>query len=360
MLKREADGPAGRFAPALRVLTAILLLAGSLAAQEGQTNGGADSAGDTVIIDEIVAKVNSDIITKTDLDAEINRIRVSVMGANASDPEKGRQMFQEQRPNILRNMIISRLMYQRAEEYGMLAPMEQDVDAYIKREIMDPNGIPSIDVLKQVLEQQGTTYEDFRKGIEDQYVQSRINNAFVFSKVTILSDEIEAFYQENIERFTEPATVELAEIILESEGKDASKVRDLAEDIVARLEAGEAFQELAREYSDNTATASQGGRSGTFTRDQLSDALQGPAFDLEVGSSSGVIETAFGFAIIKVLARTPATPVPLEEVRPQVVEYLRNQKAQPYLEQFLDQLRDESYVYVAPKYQEQFNLEEIL
>lgn len=360
MLRREADGPGGRFAPAEWVLTAVLLLAGSLAAQDGQTNGRADEAQDTVIIDEIVAKVNSDIITKTDLDAEINRIRIGIMGGNPNDPEKGRQMFQEQRPKILRNMIISRLMYQRAEEYGMLASMDQDVDAYIKREIMDPNGIPSIDVLKQVLEQQGTSYEAFRKGIEDQYVQSRINSAFVFSKVTILSDEIEAFYQEHIDRFTEPATVELAEIVVDSEGKTASQARDLAEDIAARLKAGESFEELARQYSDNTATASQGGRSGTFTREQLSEALKTPAFELEVGSFSDAIETSFGFVILKVLARTPATPVPLEEVRPQVVEFLRNQKAQPYLEQFLDQLRDESYVYVAPKYQQQFDLEEIL
>ncbi|HSR53939.1 MAG TPA: peptidyl-prolyl cis-trans isomerase [Acidobacteriota bacterium] len=360
MLRREADGPSGRLPAALLVLMTVLMAGGILPAQDtGQTNGSADQE-DTVIIDEIVAKVNSDIITKTDLEAEVNRIRIGIMGANASDPEKGKQLFDEQYPRILRNMIISRMMYQRAEELGMLAQMQQDVDAYIKTNIMDPNGVPTIDVLKQLLQQQGTSYEDFRKGIEDQYVQSRLNNAFVYSKVTILTDEIESFYQENIEQFTEPATVELAEIVLDTEGKNASQVRTLAEDIVARVKAGESFEELARQYSDNSATAQRGGRSGTFTREQLSDVLAEPAFRLEAGQVTDVIETDFGFAILKVLGKTPATPKPLEEVRAQIVNFLREKKAQPYLKQFLDQLRDESYVYVAPKYQEQFDVQEIL
>jgi len=249
-------------------------------------------------------------------------------------------------------------MLQKAQELGFDADIDVDVSAFMEN-MRQEMGIPSLDVLDQYLRQQGSSLQKFRQKVRDNLMTRSLIQNLVYGKITLLTPEVEAFYNENIDRFTEPSKVELAEILFLTEGKDRAAVRSRAEEVLARLEAGESFEELAKEYSEGP-TASKGGVIGSFNRGTMNAALEEAAFGIEIGSTSGIVESEYGFQIIKVLNRLDEAVKPLDEVRPRISEALYQKKAQPEMEQFLKELIRDSYIYIDPKYAEKYDLEGLI
>ncbi|MGH9342040.1 MAG: peptidylprolyl isomerase [Acidobacteriota bacterium] len=316
----------------------------------------AQDSNPVVVLDEIVAKVNSEVITLTDLQRETKTLRDD-LNQQIQDPKALEEQFEERKKMLLVEIIQKKLLIQKAEELGVTANIEVDVSAYIE-EIRKENNIPNMEVFEQALQRQGLSMAVFRQNIRERLIQESLLGQFVYSKITLLTPEIEAFYQENLDQFTEQPEVELSEILLLTEGKDKAQVRQRAEEALARLQSGTSFEEVAKEYSDGP-TAGRAGVIGTFKKGSLAQEIEDSAFKLEEGQSSGVIETEFGLQIIKVLKKSAAKQKSLEEVRPQIQRFLYAQKAQPEVKEFLEDLRTQSYIYVAPKYREQYNVEEL-
>jgi parvulin-like peptidyl-prolyl isomerase len=104
------------------------------------------------------------------------------------------------------------------------------------------------------------------------------------------------------------------------------------------VKAGKDFAALAREHSQDGSAAS-GGDLGFFKQGEMVGPFNDVAFSLEPGKTSGVVETPFGYHIIKVAQKLPARDVPLDEVRPQVEEYLKNQNRETETEAFVNSLK---------------------
>ena len=340
----------------LAVALALSLASATQPSALAQTNSNNNDASQEVILDEIVAKINTEIITLTDLRDEERKLRGSI-NAQFQDPQAQQAEFDKQRHELLRNLILNKIIIQRAEELGMLANIENDVSAAVQN-ILQDNNIPDLDTFRRILQQQGTTYDEYRTSLRERYIVQTMQQQFVFSKVTILTEEVEQYYQQNIDQFTELPEVQVAEILLMTEGKNKQAVRTRAQDLLARLRAGEAFEELARQYSEGP-TANQGGELGTYKQGQMAEKLEGVAFSLQQGQFSDLVEMDYGLMILKLLSKQEARPRPLEEVRDQVSQILQSQKVGPYLKTFLDDLIGQSYVYVSPKYRGQFNLKDL-
>jgi len=333
-------------------LMIALLVWGGVAAQEGD-----EEENEPRILDEIVAKVNTEIITLTDLNRSLDRFRSS-LGNEFPDPAARAEAFEERKKDVLMDMIYNKLMLQKAEELGVASDIDVDVAAFLEERRKEA-GIPSLEVLDQYLRQQGSSLDQYRRTIREQMISSSLIQQYVYSRITLLTPEVEAYYQEHLDDFRLPATVELAEILLLTEGKDKAQVRSRAEAALAELEQGEPFQQVARKYSEGP-TADQGGVIGTFNRGSMNEKLEKVVFQIDVGTYSGIIENDYGFQIVKVLSREKEKVRPLDEVRPQIADALYRQKAQPEMKEFLETLVDESYIYIAPKYAEQFNVEGLL
>jgi parvulin-like peptidyl-prolyl isomerase len=181
----------------------------------------------------------------------------------------------------------------------------------------------------------------------------------VYGKITLLTPEVEKFYNDNIERFTEPAKVELAEILFLTEGKNRDALRSRAEEALERLNQGESFEELAKEYSEGP-TASNGGAIGFFNRGTMNATLEEAAFSIDIGTHSGIVESEYGFQIIKILNRVDEAVKPMEDVRPQIAEALYQKKAQPEMQEFVKELVRDSYIFIAPKYAEKYDVEGLI
>ncbi len=314
----------------------------------------AQDAPDDVIVDEIVARVNQDVVTKTDLDEDLRTLQIDLRD-QYKDEVQFQEAFEKAKRASLQGIIETRLMLQKAEDMGVGVEVEQDVDRYIQN-LMDQNGIPNLQVLDQALQQRGTSLQEFRKSIRERMIVETVRQQLVYGRITLLTPEIEAYYQEHQEDFTETPQVTLSEIAI-YEDKAQGEARTKAQEALDRLRGGDSFEELAKEHSEG-ATASRGGDIGTFKQGVLAASLESVVFDLEVGQNTGLIENEWGIQIIKVTAKETSTVKPLADVKNEITQRMYEQKALPELKKFIEDLIEKSYLYISPKYRDQFDLKD--
>jgi len=309
------------------------------------------------VLDEIVAKVNDEIVTLTDLNSAIAERRAELR-QESEDSAEAEKQFKAEEAFLLKAYIQTKLMIQKAQEFGFDADMDGEVAAFLEN-MRQEMGIPSLDVLDQYLKQQGSSLQKFRQKVKENLMTRSLVQNFVYGKITLLTPEVEEYYNEHLDRFTAPAKVELAEILFLTEGKDKAEVRAKAEEVLNQLEQGEPFEQLAKQFSEGP-TATKGGEIGSFNRGTMNPALEEAAFSTDVGDSSGIVESEYGFQIIRVMSRVDASVKPMEEVRPQIAEALYQKKAQPEMEDFMKELIRDSYIFITPKYAEKYNVEGLI
>jgi len=308
-----------------------------------------------VVLNEVVARVNQDIITRVDLDQDLERLKGDLQNV-ANNLEELEILFEERKKKRLQEMIEVRLMLQMAAERGIDASaINHDVDVYIQS-LMEQNGIPDAKVLDQVLQQRGSNLREYRKMVQDRMIIDGLRNQTVYGRITVLTPEITAYYQNHQEDFTLPPEVKLSEIVFLYGNKPQEIMQLMAEGVLLKLEKGEKFEDLAREYSEGDS-AQQGGDIGTFKVANLSGKVANIAFSLENGQHSEVIKNDWGLQIIKVAQKISKRIRPLEEVRQEIVQKIYEEKAQPELTAFLNRLIQDSYIFVPEKYREQFDID---
>jgi peptidyl-prolyl cis-trans isomerase D len=155
-----------------------------------------------------------------------------------------------------------------------------------------------------------------------------IDQEQVRQKTSVTPREVEASYNQNIQQYQTPEQVRASHILLNTEGKDAAAVRRQAEDLLAKVKAGADFAALAKQYSEDEASKAAGGDLDYFGRGRMVPEFEEAAFALEPGQVSDIVQTQYGFHIIKVVDKRPASTRSLDEVRAQITEQLQFQKAQ--------------------------------
>jgi parvulin-like peptidyl-prolyl isomerase len=328
----------------------LLILISAAPALWGQT-------GETVVVDEIVAKVNQEIITLTDLQKELSAFHTQ-LSLELRDPAQAEKEFQVRKRMLLKTLINTKLMIQKAEDLGMTANIDAEVAANLE-ETRKQAGITNMDEFDRLLRQNGSSLAERKEWLKRDMIVDMVIGQFVYSKLTLMTPEIEAYYKENRERFSDPAEVELAEILFLTEGKDKAAVRQKAEQALARVRGGVPFEEEAKKSSEGP-TAARGGLIGSFKKGSMAPSLEEVAFTLKPGEISGIIETEYGYQIVKLVGKKESQPRPLDEVRPIIQRELYMKKAEPEIKEFLEELRSQSYVYIAPQYRDQYDLEGLL
>jgi peptidyl-prolyl cis-trans isomerase D len=148
------------------------------------------------------------------------------------------------------------------------------------------------------------------------------------ANVTPTAAQIDAFYNENLQQFSNPEQVHALHILLKTEGKDAAAVRKQAETVLKEARGGADFAALARKYSEDEGSKGSGGDLNFFGRGSMVKPFEDAAFALAPGQISDLVQTDYGFHVIKVLEKRAAGQRPLAEVRDQIAEQLKGQLAQ--------------------------------
>jgi peptidyl-prolyl cis-trans isomerase D len=148
------------------------------------------------------------------------------------------------------------------------------------------------------------------------------------AKVVIPDADIERTYNNNNEQYSTPEQVRASHILLKTEGKDDAAVKAKAEDILKQARAGADFAELAKKYSEDEASAKNGGDLDYFGRGRMVAEFDQAAFAMQPGQISDLVKTQYGYHIIKLVDKKAATTRPLSEVRQQIQDQLSYERAQ--------------------------------
>jgi len=202
----------------------------------------------------------------------------------------------------------------------------------------------SEDVFKQMLAAQQLTIEKFRADQREDLAINKMLADALKDKVTATPEQISDFYKKNPERFQQGERVRASHILVavpqNADAATKAKARAKAEGLLKKIKAGEDFATLARENSEDPGSAIQGGDLGPpFPPGQMVGPFNDVAFKLAPGTVSDLVETQFGFHIIKVTEKHAARTVPLDEVRPQLTQFIENQNRQRETQAFVAGLR---------------------
>ena len=314
----------------LGVLAGVLLLSGT-------------SPADTTIFEEIICRVNNDIITKSEYEEAVSLLKLRTQAQQKLSGDELAQAVREGEKDLLKNMIEERLLVQKAVELGMTA--DTDVIKYLDR-VRKENNLPSIEALEQEMRRQGINPADFRKRIKEQSLKDQVLGQEVYYRIQVSTEEITTFYEANREKFDRPEQVRLQEILIASGGKDQAEVEPLrkkAEEVLEKARGGEVFGDLVAQYSEGPA-AKQRGDLGFFRRGMLLKEVEEMVFSLRRGQITDIVEGQGGFRIFKVIEKNVAGIQPLDVVKDQIRTKLVEDKAAPAVRKYMEKLRRQSYI----------------
>jgi peptidyl-prolyl cis-trans isomerase SurA len=324
---------------------------------------GALSAPADTVIEEIVARVNSDIITRSELqrgrEQFLNELKERY-GTQAN------QKIAEREKDVLRDLIDQQLLVQKAKELGITADTE-----VIKRldEMRKQMNLESMEDLEKAAQEQGVSFEDFKQNLRNQIVTQQVIGKEVGSKIQITEEEKNKFYEEHRAELERPEQVQLSEILVSAAPKqqpatennqnantaaapteqEIAAAEQKARALLETIRKGSSFDEVAKKSSEGP-TAAQGGDLGYFKRGTLAKELEDKTFNMKPGEVSDVIRTKQGFIILKVSEHQQAGIPPLKEIEPKVMEAIYLKKLEPALRAYLTKLREEAYIDIKSGY----------
>lgn len=301
------------------------------------------------VVDEIVAKVNDDIVTKSDLEAEEQGL-LQELYRHYSGSELDGKVAQAKR-ELLRRLIDRRVLIQRA---GHIFDMTKMQEFYLES-FREQQNIKSDKELETLLTQQGMTMADLKLRLVEEFSPQQVVRAEVAERIAVSDKDARAYYDAHTADFTVPAQATVREIVLKAAQDEREAKRAQAEVVRARLAApGADFPAIAAEVSD-AGTKKAGGLLGTVKKGDLAATLEQAAFTLPVGEISPVIEADYGFHILKVDARTDEAVKPFDDVKAEVELKIRNDRFAVEYKAYVKKAWTEATIWVSPKYQDRLS-----
>lgn len=315
-------------------------------------------AADTVI-EEIVARINSAIITRSDLTKSRDELQQEIKQQNIPDTDP---RAKEKEKDVLRDLIDQQLLLQKGKDLGITGDTElvKSLDELRKQLKLD-----TLEDLEKEAAKQGVSWEDFKQSRRDQIVTQEVISHEVAPKIQnqITEKEVQDYYDKHKAELEQPEAVDLSEILVSTGStevnvdpnappppEDPAKVsaaEEKANQLLASIKGGAKFEDVAKKSSDGP-TADQGGELGQFKRGMLAKELEDLTFGMKPGTVSDVIRTKQGLVILKVNQHTQAGIAPLKQVENRIQEALYYEKLQPALRAYLTKLREDAYIDIKP------------
>lgn len=316
------------------------------------------------VVEEIIARVNNEIITRTEYIRSRDQLKQEVQQQDAANADRA---FAEKQRDVLRDLIDQQLLLQKGKDLGITGDTE-----LVKRldEMRKQMNLATMEELEKAAEAQGASYEDFKQNLRNQIVTQRVIGQEVGSHLAMNKDDVKKFYDQHRAEMERPEEVRLSEILiapkapaqpaatpdvkpappLEAESEAAlAPAQAKAQGLLEQIHKGAKFADLAKKYSDGPS-AKDGGDLSYFKRGTLSKELEDKVFALKGGEVTDVIRTKQGYVILQASEHQMAGIPTLKEAEPRIQDALYMQKLQPALRAFLTTLREEAYIDYKPGY----------
>lgn len=323
----------------LFLVTAVLLLPSLAGAQEGEP----------VVIDEVIAQVNDGVVTLSQLKREMKE-RVETLKQNGTPEAVAWAEVEKKKPELIATLINEQLLLQKGKELDLSERVEAQVNKRML-EVAQENKINSIEKLCEAMASQGLNCDEIRRTMRTEMMKQAVIENEVDSRMFYgwTPEELRDYFEKNKNKFLKPESVELSEIFLTLAGKPEAEVKARAAQLVDQVRKGADFATLAKAYSERSQQ--NGGKVGTFETANLRPDIAAAIKNVQAGGVSEPLKSDEGYQILRVDARNAgqATPV-FNEMK--VREAMTMEKLPKAREQFLQELRNDSYVNVAESYRD--------
>lgn len=290
---------------------------------------------------ETVATVNGTTISSMDLQTEVARIERQ-FGANIP-PEAMEQMKPKLEQQAMENLVSKLVLYD-AVKQAEIAVAPTEVDARFDQYRAN---FPSDEVFTQQLQTMGFNEEQLRDEIGMAIQIESLLSTNVGEVESPTEEQCREYYDTHLEQFHEPEKVKASHILVTVDANAAPEEREAAREKIESLRqqclAGEDFAQLARTHSDCPSSA-QGGDLGWFDRARMVEPFSTAAFALQPGEISDVVETQFGYHVIRLTDRQEGRDIPFDEVREQISQKIEGDERQAGVDSYIKQLREEAEV----------------
>ena len=328
---------------------AVILLSASLAADS--------------VIEEIVARVNNEIITRSEYNRSRDQLKQEIQ---QQEPANADHTFADKQRDVLRDLIDQQLLLQKGKDLGITGDTE-----LVKKldEMRKQMNLETMEDLEKAAQAQGASYEEFKQNMRNQIITQRVIGQEVGSKLAMNKEDVSRFYEEHKAEMERPEAVRLSEILIapkppvkpagldgkpepptQAENEAALAAAEAkAKDILEQIHKGANFADLAKKNSDGPS-AKDGGDLNVFNRGTLAKELDDKVFALKAGDTTDVVRTKQGYVILQVTEHQKAGIPTLKEAEPRIQDALYMQKLQPALRAYLTTLREQAFIDVKTGY----------
>ncbi len=337
-----------RVDPKVATLLLCALAAVSNASNETNAVPEPNQAGGVVVASNPVAvTVNGSVITEAEIDARI-KPQLEKFSAQMG-PEGAERYAKYMRARVLEGMIVERLIEEQIKKEN-ISVSDSDVNDRINEIITQQNTTP--EGFNSMLQARGQSMEQVRQQIQQGMAFEKLMES-KSGKTDVNEAQALVYYNEHKQEYSSPDQVKASHILIKVEAgapeEEKAQARKKAEELLKQIKEGADFAALAKENSDCPSKA-QGGDLGFFEKGQMVKPFSDAAFAMKVGDVSDIVETQFGYHIIKVTDRKEAGQTPFEEAKQQIITTLQQEKRSRIYRDYVDKLKAEAnIVYPAGK-----------
>ena len=303
------------------------------------------------VVDRIVAVVNDDIITLSDVDTAGKEVLAKVNREVESLAEKSKTL-QQVRLNIIQTLIDEKIIDQEAKKRN-LEVSEEEAQKALNR-FLEEKKLSLADFRKQ-LAAMGSSEEQYLENLKKQILASKLVNTDVRSKIIISGDQIRDHYHTHYLKTLGPDEYYILQIgcvpkqQIIAENKAEAEAQGRAEKIRALAISGQDFRELARKYSE-LPSAADGGDLGIFKKDEMPANMREALDEITPGQVTRIIKSPAGYQFFKLLANQPGSEVqiaPLATVEEEIREKLYQEEIQSSYDKWLKELRNQAFIQIS-------------
>lgn len=287
--------------------------------------------------DDVVITVNGTDITHGEV---MQGVQMTMMQMSRQMPPEQLQQMSGQIYQNVSDTLIANVLLTDAAKTSSLAVSDEELQEEIDK---IKSSIPEDKTLEDALAENNVEYSEWEENLRNQILVRKLVEEKTANVEEPTAVEIASFYEENGDSFKTPENITASHILIAFEEGDSDEVKQekkaKLQEIQTKLATGEAtFEELATEHSD-CPSSERGGSLGTFGRGQMVPEFEEAAFALDIGDVSQIVETQFGYHLIKVTDHKEAGVRSLAEVKDQLQNYLTSQKKQEALVAYIDELK---------------------